>query len=342
MLPCYQLHTRCIPARYQPALLLEYADGQELSPQQILAGSGLSEASLLSPDTQLTPAQYLQLLHRLQQFLPGQETALQLGQQLLPGQLGPVSHALLQAPSLGHALDLLLRQQTWLSPLLAPQLIQLGEHTLLYWTDACISPRLRGFVVDMMMAAVTGMSRWLSGERLPWRYRFNRTRPASLEQYTVHLGTALQFDDCFNGMSIPSEWLARPWPRGSLARMQLALDEAARLKPEAPRHSLLGALYAYLGRQLRNHPCLEQASAAFATSPATFKRHLALHGTHFQAELDQVRTHVTLQLIHNQGYSNEQIAAWLGFHDATNFRRSFKRWTGLTPSMLRSRLLGET
>ncbi|GAB2892884.1 AraC family transcriptional regulator [Uliginosibacterium flavum] len=339
MLPCYQLHTRFIPARYQAALLLEYADAQDLSSQQVLAGSGLHEAALLSPDARLSPAEYLHLLHRINQLLPGAETALQLGQQLLPGQLGPISHALLQAPSLGHALDLLLRQQTWLSPLLAPHLMQLGDQTLLYWTDACISPRLRGFVVDMMMAAVTGMSRWLSGERLPWRYRFNRTRPASLEQYTVHLGSALQFDDCLNAMSIPTTWLAQAWPRGSQARMQLALDEASLLTAGGPRESLLAALYAHLSRQLRNTPCLEQASAAFATSPATFKRHLALHGTHFQAELDQVRTHVTLQLIHNQGYSNEQIAAWLGFHDATNFRRSFKRWTGLTPSVLRSRLL---
>ena len=44
-------------------------------------------------------------------------------------------------------------------------------------------------------------------------------------------------------------------------------------------------------------------------------------------------------MINNQAFSNEQIAAYLGFHDANNFRRSFKRWTGLTPSMLRAHLL---
>jgi AraC-like DNA-binding protein len=37
-------------------------------------------------------------------------------------------------------------------------------------------------------------------------------------------------------------------------------------------------------------------------------------------------------------YDNEAAAAYLGFHDATNFRRSFKRWTGQTPSLLRSGL----
>ena len=82
---------------------------------------------------------------------------------------------------------------------------------------------------------------------------------------------------------------------------------------------------------------LEQAAGAFAVSPATFKRHLARHGSHFQAELDQVRAHVALQLFH-AGYDNDGVARHLGFHDANNFRRSFKRWTGSTPMLLRDSL----
>ena len=49
----------------------------------------------------------------------------------------------------------------------------------------------------------------------------------------------------------------------------------------------------------------------------------------FQAELDQVRTHVALWMFHAQGADNEAVARYLGFHDAANFRRSFKRWTGV-------------
>ncbi|WP_269532352.1 helix-turn-helix domain-containing protein [Chitinimonas sp. BJYL2] len=71
---------------------------------------------------------------------------------------------------------------------------------------------------------------------------------------------------------------------------------------------------------------------AFHTSPATLKRQLARHGTHFRALLDQVRTHVSVWLMHYRGYSHEQLAEHFGFHDARNFRRSFQRWTGITPA----------
>ena len=103
--------------------------------------------------------------------------------------------------------------------------------------------------------------------------------------------------------------------------------------------SLLTALYDYLLENIRLSPTLEGSAAAFGVSPATLKRHLARHGSHFQAELDQVRAHVAMQLFQMRGYDNEAVAQYLGFHDATNFRRSFKRWTGLVPSLLRSALL---
>ncbi|MBC7993255.1 MAG: helix-turn-helix transcriptional regulator, partial [Rhizobacter sp.] len=117
--------------------------------------------------------------------------------------------------------------------------------------------------------------------------------------------------------------------RGGLARQA---------RDEEPRQSLLGALYRYLLEHVRLAPGLEQTAQHFGISPATLKRRLLAHGTHFQAELDQVRTHVALQLYQCRGFDNEQVARYLGFNDAANFRRSFKRWTGLTPSSLRDSL----
>lgn len=325
--PGYQLNTRFIPASGQPAQVLEFFRRQGLA---VPAGYPCGD-----PHALLTPVEYRALLRELAKTMPEAETAFLLGQQLLPGHLGPLSHALLQAGSLGQALDVLLRFQGWLSPLLGTHRMCLDGRTVLYWTDCCGNARLQGFVVEMTMAAVSGMCRWLGGERLPWSYSFNRTRPAHVEQHAVHLGNEVRFNAYLDAMWIDGEWLSRPWPRGSALGFAAALAEAERAVGMNTRKSLLAQLYDYLGEHLRQVPSLEHCAAHFGCSPATFKRHLALHGTHFQAELDQARTHATLRLIRQHGLSNEEIADRLGFHDANNFRRSFKRWTGLTPSMLR-------
>jgi AraC-like DNA-binding protein len=98
---------------------------------------------------------------------------------------------------------------------------------------------------------------------------------------------------------------------------------------------LLAALYDYLLKRVRAAPTLERTALDFGVSPATLKRQLLRHHTHFQAELDQVHTHVALWLFQARRLDNEAAAAYLGFHDAANLRRSFKRWTGITPGPLR-------
>ena len=188
----------------------------------------------------------------------------------------------------------------------------------------------------MHMAAVVGMARWLSGRRQPWRFCFNRTKPRFTAQHEVHLGPDLRFDCQLDALLIDAACLSQPWPRANATAAAMARREAA--DQESVPLSLLDALYEYLLQQIRQGPTLETAAQAFAISPATLKRHLAQFGTHFQAELDQLRAHVALDLFHNHGYGNEQVARYLGFHDATNFRRSFKRWTGLTPRSLRASL----
>lgn len=99
--------------------------------------------------------------------------------------------------------------------------------------------------------------------------------------------------------------------------------------------SFLDCLYDYLREHVRQPPSLEQAAGAFAMSPATLKRKLHKHHTGFQQQVDRVRKQVALHLYQVKGYSNDEVAAYLNFNDAANFRRSFKRWTGSTPNLIR-------
>lgn len=326
----------CMPALPLPALLLEFARNRDLGEAALLRGSGLSPLQLDAAGGAVAPGQYLQLLENLLRLAASADTSFLLGQQMLPGQAGASSHALLHAPDLRHALDVLCAGHAGLMPLLCPRWREVDGMAIVCWNDSYGAPRLRPALVEMHMAALVSLCRWLSGERLPWRFCFNRAAPRHMEQHEVHLGSALRFNCHLDAMLVESSWLDRPWPRGSAVVSALAVRQAEAETPAAP--GLLAALYDYLLEHVRCAPALEQASAAFGFSPATLKRHLQRHGTHFQAELDQVRSHVALYLFLAKRADNEAVAHYLGFHDAANFRRSFKRWTGFTPALLREGL----
>lgn len=340
MIAYRQSGDRFIPAQHQPALVLDYACSRDLhlAGEPLLRGTGLCGWSMPSADCSLTPQEYLLLLSNVMRALDSADSSFMLGQQMLPGHYGALSHALLQAQNLRQALDMLCAGHAVLCPLLTPRFREEGGHAVLYWTDSFGAPSQLPALVEMHMTAVTAMCRWLAGERLPWRYCINRSAPAHVEQHQVHLGGELRFNCHLDAMLIDPAWLDRPWPRGNAMAASVALQGVDSTAP-ALTPSLLTALYDYLLEHIRMGPTLEGSAAAFGTSPATLKRHLARHGSHFQAELDRVRAHVAMQLFQMRSYDNEAVAHYLGFHDATNFRRSFKRWTGLVPSLLRDALL---
>jgi AraC-like DNA-binding protein len=330
----------CLYAQHHVMQAWENAKRFDVDLDHLRRVSKINEHDFLDKDGLISPEQYLNLLQHLARSLNSSDTSFILGQHMLPGHYGGASQALLHAQNLRQALQILLQFQSTLCPLLTPRLKEENGQVILYWMDQWGAPGMLPFLVEMHMTAVTAMCRWLSEKRLPWRYCFNRAQARHIEQHQVHLGRDLRFDCYLDAMIIPSEYLDMAWPRGNAINLELAMQQATReLAAESAQkrqaQSIIPQLYDYLALNLRCAPSLENAAHYFDCSSATFKRHLARHGTHFQAELDQVRTHMALYLFHFQGMDNEGVASYLGFHDATNFRRSFKRWTGLTPSALR-------
>jgi AraC-like DNA-binding protein len=327
-----------IAARGLPWHLLDFAMQRDALPAAIARGSGMpGDGSLPPPDAMSSPAQCLRLLSNTLRELDSADTSFMLGQHLLPDTCPELAPALRHASSLQQALEILCAWSSRLLPLLRPRLHAADGQTVLYWTDSHGAPGLRGALVEMHMTAVVSLARWLGGTQLPWRFCFNRSRPRHVEQHEVHLGGALRFDCQLDAMLVDTAAALQPWPAADAAAGAAALAVAGAAAARPPP-SLADALYDYLLAEVRCNPTLLGASAAFGVSPATLKRHLARYGTHFVAELDQVRMHVALHLFQSRQADNEAVADYLGFHDAANFRRSFKRWTGLTPALLRAAL----
>ncbi len=334
MLPPYQIDSPCLAWADQGVLLAEVARSRGLDWPRWAAQAGLAVQP--APPAFLSPRQLLALLAPLQAL--GKDMAFVIGGLSLPGHYGLASQALQEAGSLEQALQLLAAHGGRLSPLLAPRLLVEGDELILYWVPACgLTPSLRGFVVDMQMAAVAAMSRWLGEpDGQAWCYSFNRTRPRDLAPHMVHLGGSLAFDCQVDALRLPLAQARRPWPAAARGSGLAAQALAAGADAQACRSGLLAALYQHLlaALQAGQAPSLDEAAAAFGTSPATLKRQLALAGSHYQAELDQVRAHLALYLLSLRGLGSEAVAARLGFHDRANFRRAFKRWTGITPGAL--------
>ncbi len=338
--PYYECDTRFIASHHQAAVLVDFAQSRDIDLHRLLRGTGLFYEDLLAGRAHLCPSRFLRLLENTERCLDANDTSFLLGQRLLPGHYGTVSQMLMQAGNLAEALDMLVHFQPLLFPLLAARRLHSEKQTGLYWVDACGSATQKKFLVEMQLTAVTALCRWLSGEHLPWTFHFDSAAPDYREQHLVHLGADLHFNARVDAMLIDRAWLQHPWPRGSATAARVLRPSAERdLLAAGYQSSFLLAVYDYLLQRVQTPASLEETAHDFGMSPATFKRRLHKHDTSFQAQHDLVRKHVALYLLHFKGWDNEAVARHLHFHDATNFRRSFKRWTGLTPQALRKPVL---
>lgn len=328
--------TRFIPAHYQPASLIDLALGRGVNVHLLLQGSGLFYEDILTGNRLISPQQFLRLISNFQQQLPADDSSFLIGQQWLPGHYGSASHALRLAANLLEALERLVRLQPLLWPLLRLRLRIDEQYVWLEWGDSFGADAQVMFLIEASMAAVTGMSQWLSGQRLPWVFYLACDQPRYIEQYWMHLGEELRFACPLNQMCLPRSFLHQSWASSSVTAGQVAEQEGLAMLDALPaERSLLDGLHDYLVEHVRQPLRLEGVAKTFGMSPATLKRKLHKHGTGFQQQLDRARASVTIELYQSRGYASDEIAQYLNFNDRANFRRSLRRWTGLLPSELR-------
>jgi AraC-like DNA-binding protein len=74
-------------------------------------------------------------------------------------------------------------------------------------------------------------------------------------------------------------------------------------------------------------------------SPRTLARRLADEGLSFASVLDEMRRELALRYLTDAKLSISQVAWLLGFQEAGALTHAFRRWTGQTPSEVRSELL---
>ena len=100
-------------------------------------------------------------------------------------------------------------------------------------------------------------------------------------------------------------------------------------------NALLEQLRALLEQQLAaGDPSAALLAGELGMSERTLRRKLAELGSSYRELLDEVRRERALALIGEGKLSITRIAHRVGFAGATAFTRTFRRWTGHTPSQL--------
>ncbi len=328
----FEIDTSFIPAHEWPLALIDLALSRGLEEHKLLRGTGIFREDIVGEKLQLSPQQCFQLIHNMQKHIHSNELSFLLGHRFFSAIGNTATTALNNAANLQVAIDILIDHQTQLMPLFNLRRCYEQDHLVIYWQDTCGADTSIPFLLELMFTALSSLSRWHSGESLPWQFYFTHSKPDYIEQYDVHLNNKVQFSSQANAMAITRDYLYKPWKNSCSITLANALKSADEHKQLIYfQRGFLSELYNYLHLNIQHNPNLEQTAVAFGMSSASLKRKLKKHHSHFQEQYDLVRKDLALYWLHQAGWSKEQVARELHFYDVANLRRAFKKWTGSLP-----------
>lgn len=302
----------------------------------LLKGTKLFEQDLRKATTKISPAQYLQLVGNCQKALPGPELAYLTAQGWLHHNHSPLLLMLRHSANLQQALLNFYRYRSQLLPLVYIRLQRVQGQLRLVLRPCFALGKQQAFVEQLMVHYLLGLVKQQLGDvsglgicatgldhETSWLYQ---------HQWQLTPDTALQ-----NSLSLPLALLKHPFADADPQLWQQQQNWCQYLQQSIPEKvSFTEQLEQWLFNVLRQSPSQEEAARHWGLSLSSLKRVLAQQHTSYQQLQDQVKACAAQQALLLQGMSNKELASRLGYSDEHNFRRAFKRWTGLLPSQLRS------
>lgn len=291
-------------------LMVDYGTEQGVAVGDLLAGSRISPAMLMNPNTEITAGQELQVIRNLvNRFEDVEAVARDIGQRYHCSAYGLWGYGLMCSPTVGDALQLALR---FLPLTYAFTVISHHEKNnmgILVFGEPDLEPSIKQFVLARDMAAAIVLMRELAGDK----FEFSE-------------------GPC-NTFEFPLEQLNRKLPQANPVTAALCEQQCCALIDQRRSYAGIQTVVThYLQNAGARIPTLPITARHFHMSERTLKRHLQAEGVSFRQLLEDVRKNRAKRLLRQGGMSISEIASNLGFSDASTFSQAFKRWTGTAPS----------
>jgi AraC-like DNA-binding protein len=321
-----------VPVTYAAALL-ELAEAFGVQRHTLFAEARVRPGVLDNPHARLSLLEFNQLASCALQHCDEPALGLLLGQRLNVSSHGILGYAVLSSANLGAAIQFLLKYYRVLGLAYELELVELGDRVELRARESLPLGPLSRFAGETLLTSLYSSACFLVGEPLQRvEVGFVHAAPGYAQRYTEVFAAPAAFDQPYQRLNLPAAYLARPMALANPATLQMCEQQCeALLAALDVGDALVTRVRRLLLAHPGNFPGLEDAARALHTSARSLRRHLAGMGVSYQQVLDEVRKGLALQYLTGSHLPLYEIAELLGFSDASNFRRAFKKWTGKLP-----------
>jgi AraC-like DNA-binding protein len=281
------------------------------------------------------------LVGRACTLAPEFELGLEVGSRISLMSHGWLSVAALSAATIADAIDVVAQHFALVSPLFS---MSVDGNAVRLSSRFALAPEVERFHTAVLCGSLHAhVPRLLFGGALPSGLELDAAhpRPRSLPRWVDEIGVTLAFDRPHHELRLPSALLSVRLPLADARAHRAALRRCGARLASRPDPSNTAAT---VRRVLITNgpPFLDLAGTAkrLATSSRSLRRRLRDEGTSFRSLLDEVRGALADEWLEDPRRSITEIGLDLGYTDAANFARAYRRTKGVSPSAARKQRLG--
>ena len=313
------------------------AAGVELEP--LLHAAGLTGSQIDDRNARLDVQKQVRFLNLVAEALQDEFLGFRLAQDVDLREIGLTYYVLASSETLGEALA---RAQRYSA--IANEGISLkyrdGKDVSIVIDYVGVARHSDRHQIECWMATLVRICRQLTSHRLlPIRVKFTHRRHEDPSELNQFLGCQAVFGADVDEVAFPKT--ARHMPVVSadpyLSELLTAYCEEALSHRRFGRDELRSRVEnAVVPLLPHGNARAAEIARRLGMSQRTLARRLALAGVTFAEVLDELRSDLARRYLSDPDRSVSQIAWLLGYQEASAFTHAFKRWTGKTPSEMRS------
>lgn len=318
-----------------------------IRPATLLRGVDLTEQVVATQEF-VAAAELAALFENYHQHVKDPTWTAKLGAQLNIAAHGPLGFAALSAPTLGEALDVMGEFLAVRNTAMTARSIATPTLYLLEFEDSFGEPQFHCWMVEVVVKIVEVLLANILGHPVGRNVviRLAQPTPPHAKELAECYDSTLKFEQDTNSIEVPLAWRKLPSPLHDEAVYRANLIKCREMIAAREQS---GSLALAVRNRLSNHfdrqtfagsipgppPTLEQMAQSLHMVPRTLIRRLQREETSFKEMLEGLRREQAARLLQNAGLTVADVGEVLGYSEAANFGRAFRRWYGQSPSAWR-------
>lgn len=323
-----------VSAEYLP-LLIKMVGKYGVTEERFLSGLELlAPTDWRNPSARLPMPIYEQAVSRALALTNAPWLGWEFGATLRLSSHGFLGYAAMSSETLRDALELAVKFMRTRGTLVELHLFTEGDTAVIQIDEMVALNDIAPFMIESFFSSLHFMGSHLLGESyLDGELRFAFPEPDYFARMRPIMPVEVLFDCAYHQMRFPA---ARLEQRLRFADPRLAGMAAAQCEQELASikspPKLLGQVRRIILSEAGRFPSVEESASDLHMSSRTLKRKLQQLGTSYQRILDDLRKGLAVEFLSQTDHTVDEIAIQLGYSDASNFARAFRRWTKKSPS----------